>query len=114
MNIDEEARYQIRVGARAYTTLPTELVRDVVEDTVSSGAFVTYAVLFCISDGDLARPLDEIAKARGLGVTRLVKHLDQLDATGWLDRDVEDTDQGGHSVQRVFCLRTKRRGSVVA
>jgi len=114
VNIEEEARYQIRLGACSPIMLPTELVRDVVSGAVSSGAFATYAVLYCINDGGLGRPLHEIAAARGLRVPSFSRHLDQLEERGWLDRGVAETDQAGDPTLREFVLQQKRREAVDA
>ena len=109
MRIDEEARWQIRMDVQPAVQLPTQLVQSAIEGTVSPGAFLTYATLFSISDDDLARPLEEIAQARGISSRCLEKHLDQLDTTGWIDRDTPAIDQAERPTRRVLSLRFARR-----
>lgn len=105
MRIDEEARWAIRVGAREVIQLPAQLVRSVVEGSVSNGAFVTYATMFAISDDDLARPPEEIAEARGVSLRCFESHLDQLETAGWIDRGKPVLDQNGQPTRRILELR---------
>lgn len=104
MNIEDEARWTVRLTTPAIVQVPPGLLQDAVSGVVSSDAFLTYAALFCISDDDMGRPLAEIAKARGISIPRLRKHLEQLETAGWIDCTIADGE-----VVREFALRFKRR-----
>ena len=104
MRIDEEARYQIRLGAQPVLQIPAQLVRDVIAGNVSNSAFVTYATLFAISDDDLARPPEDLAAARDISLRCFENHLAQLEDTGWLERDAEELGQDDRPARRVLTL----------
>jgi hypothetical protein len=105
VRIDDETRYQIRLGAQPVLQIPAQLMRAVIAGDVSNGAFVTYAALFAISDDDLARSPEDLAAARDISLRCFEKHLAQLEGTGWLERNVEELDQDDRPVRRILALR---------
>ncbi len=92
------------VAPRYPVLLPSEMVHDVVNGKLSADALVTYAFVVDSHDGfdpedeesdvgpDAPPPIVEqsrrdFAKARGISVRALVRHLGELEDAGWVAKN---------------------------